>query len=686
MAKFLLIAEKPSVAVGSYAKLLEEVENESFQRKNGYLEGQKWRITWCVGHLVELAMPEAYGWKDWSLETIPMIPEEWKYDVKEATKDQFEVIRNLLKTTSMVLNGTDAGREGELIFRYVMEVASEGRIINEQRLWLNSFVQEDMVKAWDKRKSGEEMLPLANAAKARSVSDWLVGMNLTRGYSVFTGVRGLSVGRVQTPTLGLIVKRDHEVESWVEKFFYELVATWKGMQFIYFKGDQREFENESELSVVKESIEGKDLLVGSVEETEKKKNPSRPFDLEALQKLANKELGYSSADTLKIAQSLYEKKLITYPRTDSSYLPETMREEAFELLEKLKSGKESSWFKIDTDNLAFFNNSKVTDHFAIIPTSHVAEDLVGKEKEIYDRVVQRFVTAFGKPFRYNETVVEAKIDEHRFQAKSKVVVDKGWTQIYGVNEDESEGAVEVPLSLKEGETLSPEQSEIVKRKRSKPKYYTEDTLLTAMSTAGKTLENEELQDAMKERGLGTPATKAATIETLKKRQYIEMKGKNLISTTKGRELIKLVDESISSAEMTGEWEYKLRELEAGRFSYADFMGEIEAYVKRICERFEGQNEEFKKLIREEHEDCPNCGSGLRYNKGGVFCESCGFKIWRKKGDKLLSDSNLKDLITKGKTSLVKGFVSQNKKTFDAKVVLEDKTTGKTKYEFTERRK
>lgn len=660
----LLIAEKPSVAVGAYKELLEKIENESFVKKDGYLQGKNWCISWCVGHLVGLEMPEAYGWKDWTKESLPMIPQKWQYQVLPGTKKQFQILSKLITEANVVVNGGDAGREGELIVRLVLKKSdNEKKLL--KRLWVNSFVFEDMKKAWSNLKSGSDFENLYRAALCRSIGDWLVGLNSTRAYSLATGVRGLSVGRVQTPTLALIVGRDNEVENWKNKFYHQLQADWKNITFTYFKEDENKFDRNENLESIKSTCtEQNGVLISQIKE-EKKINPPKPFDLAELQKAANVQLGFKASDTLELTQKLYEKKYVTYPRTDSEFLPETMLDEAFEILFKLTDSSTRQCLKSKNDKLPFFNSKKVTDHFAIIPTGLLPEGLSVNEAKLYELIKARFITAFGKTYVYDLTQLVIDVVGHQFKASVKKEKEKGFKQLLN-NTTEDEEQI-LAIDLKENETAPITSLEVVRKEVTKPTYFTEATLLGAMGLAGKSIEDEELKQAMKEKGLGTAATRASIIETLKKREYIFEKGKAIISTKKGRELIAMVDSKVSSPELTGEWEYKLAQMEKGNYDGGTFLKEINAFVTQIVTEAEGKSTDFKEQLKSEQLKCPKCKEHLlTKNSYGYFCqESCGFKLFQKMFNRNISEQHLLELIQTGKTGIIKGFKNKEQVKFDA---------------------
>jgi len=701
----LLISEKPSVAM-TYATLLEKEEGEKFAKKDGYLQGKNYTISWCVGHLVGLAMPEDYGWKKWSIDTLPLIPEKWKYRILERSKKQYKILEKLIKEADELINGTDAGREGELIYRLVVNKAGANKK-PQKRLWLNSFVMEDMQKAWKKMGTGKDYNNLAAAALCRVKADWMLGMTLSRGYSIGTNVSGLSVGRVQTPTLALVVKRDYEVENWVQKFYYQLIATFGGVDFTYFEIDDftKKSVNKFDLEKVLKDIKAKcDNKIGTLTEKQsktRKEFPPKPFDLVALQKSANRRYGYKASDTLAYAQSLYEKKYITYPRTDSEYLPASMKKEAIALLGMLSNPKEKSLWDNPLEKKAFFNSKKVTDHFAILPTKITPKGLTQTEQNIYTLIRNRMVLAFLKPYIYEEVVMKMACEKSKFKAIVRIEKDKGYKALFQKStptpapqipspippktvekEETKESKFEPSQTDKEGvlvnvnmekgytETIKPDKLTIVKREASPPKYYTEATLLTAMGTAGRKVEDEEKREAMKERGLGTPATKSSIIEIIKKRDYVKMEKKNIISTTKGRQLIKIVDTKVKSPEMTGEWEYKLKQIERGEYNARQFLSEIHGYVHSLTPSY--TNKEMFVSDDPDAIKCPRCKKGyVRKLEKYWVCtrgkEACGFIIGKVFCGKKLTEKQM-NKIANGETSdLIKGFKRKDGSTFQAKL-------------------
>jgi DNA topoisomerase-3 len=679
----VLIAEKPSVAK-EYIKLLELEEKEKFKQENGCFVGKNWIITWCYGHLVQLANPEHYGWSEWSLDNLPMIPNKWELLPIEDAKTQFNIVKKILHSAELIVNGTDAGREGELIFRLTVLLAG-AQNKPQKRLWLSSFVMKDMQIAWRNLLDAKEKESLFQAAYLRAKGDWLIGMNASRGYVIKTGIKNLSVGRVQTPTLNLIVKRDFEVENFKEKTWNVLYANWKGIKFTYQdKEGEKKFDNADKLKEIKNILEGKDAVCSDLIKEIKNENPPKPFTLSDLQIAANNRYGYKAKQTLDFTQSLYEKKLVTYPRTDSNYLPENMLEDAYKILSEFKTKEQEQFLVPSGTKTPVFNDEKVTDHFAIIPTGNKngINELSNSEKNIYNLIVERFILSFGLQYTFEQYSIKISSFEHDFTATVKKDLKLGFKGlIFNQNNEDEEKEEEIKVSdnfqISTGDKDVLKNLEIGFVKKSRPKYFTDATLLTAMINAGKEVEEKEYKNLMKGKGLGTQSTRAGIIETLKKREYIYEKGKQIISTEKGRQLISLVDEKLKSAELTGEWEYKLLQVEQGKIKEADFYSELLMYVNDICSLFKNADDSFaekmKIAVSADQYPCPVCKQGkILINKGGAFCSdqtNCGFKAWRIVAKKSLNDNSLETLIKKGKTGVIKGFEGKNGK-FDAALKIE----------------
>ncbi|WP_406538064.1 DNA topoisomerase [Fibrobacter sp.] len=736
----LLVAEKPSVANQHYKPMLERIEGEKFTQGDGCLIGKNHCITWCVGHLITLAPLDAYpGFEGgWRLSNLPLLPEKFKLMEIESTRKQLAVVRDMMSKADVLVNGADAGREGNLIFDLILDYTPDFRKKQVKRLWVNSYVAKDLDKAWKNLEDATERLNLSYAARLRQRADWMVGLNATRAYTLTAG-RGkmISVGRVQTPTLNLVVERDAIVEQFKELFYYSVVGTWKGFQaqcVLDESKDEREqrhpeqregssdsqgdsrsepgmtaknenlkvaiFEKEADANAVVERCSPPtEISIAKIDVQQKKQFPQKPFDLTELQKEGNKRFKYSAQQVLDCAQNLYEKKLLTYPRTDSQYLPDTMQQEAYALAQKLATPQEQAVMRSVNENFVFINSSKVTDHFAIIPTGEVPQGLPEMEENIYKLAKERFVQAWLKPYVWNEmeVILEAKDDLFRLKLKQnedlgfralvkeekkkstkKKKGDSGAEAGASANDDfkgdgdDITNIVETFPEWNVGDKNPFDSIELQKKKKSKPKYFTEATLLAAMKTAGKQIENEELAEAMKERGLGTPATQAGIIETLKKRGFIEAQKNYLVSTARGREVIALMDEKVKSPEMTGEWEFKLSQVEKGKLTPIEFRDGIVNYVKELFEHLHQKYaSQFERETVTEAIPCPKCSSPLEIAPWGYVCKNaeCGFKAGHTIAGRTLSHAEMATLLKNGKSDLLSGFKSKKGTTFSATLTL-----------------
>ena len=575
-----VVAEKPSVA-RDIARVL-----GADRKGDGYLHGNGWIVTWAIGHLVALAQPHEIRpeWKHWRQELLPMLPECWPLVVYEKTKDQYEVVRSILSSPKVgrVVCATDAGREGELIFRYIYEAAACAKPV--ERLWISSLTPEAIRKGFDGLKPGREYDPLADAARGRSRADWLVGMNLSRAYSLAYNEE-LSVGRVQTPTLAILVDRELAIRAFVPEDYLEVVATfsprpgasYKGTWFLPPRETRLPPDGEEAARIVARAKSG-EARIESIDAETKRMPPPQLYDLTELQRHANRLYGYSAQKTLEVAQNLYERhKLISYPRTDSRHLsedvartlPRVVRAIAAPYADLLAPGTGERPL-----GRRFVDDSKVTDHHALIPTGASPEkaSLSAEEKKIYALICRRLLTCWHDDYIWLiTTVITAIAPTDRFHTAGTTVRQMGWKVLDPAPEKkkrEEEAALPPELAVGQPQTVT--DVEAVRKKTQAPKRFTEGTLLTAMETAGKTLDEKELSDAMKETGLGTPATRAAIIETLFKRGYIERQGKSLAATDKGVRLIEVVHPEVKSPAMTGQWEAYLKRIHRGKAELAAF--------------------------------------------------------------------------------------------------------------------
>jgi DNA topoisomerase-3 len=681
-----------------------------------------------VGHLITLAPLDAYpGYEGgWRLSNLPLLPEKFRLMEIESTKKQLAVVRQMMEQADVLVNGADAGREGNLIFDLVLDFTPSFEQKTIKRLWVNSYVAKDLDKAWKNLEDATQRVNLSYAARLRQRADWMVGLNATRAYTLTAG-RGkmISVGRVQTPTLNLVVERDAIVEQFKELYYYSVVGTWKGYQAQLVKQETKEdgrspakpgmtndglkvavFEKEAEANAVVERCKpSAPATIAKIDTQQKKQFPQKPFDLTELQKEGNKRFKFSAQQVLDCAQNLYEKKLLTYPRTDSQYLPDTMKQEAYALAQRLASPEQKGVMRNESENFVFINSSKVTDHFAIIPTGETPNGLPEMEQKIYDLAKERFVQAWLKPYVWSEMeiILEAKGGETNapdlFRLKLKKNEDLGFRALVKEEKkkgkkkgdprseagmtsagDEGKGDNDEITNLVDafpewnaGDTSPFDSVELQKKKKSKPKYYTEATLLAAMKTAGKQIENEELAEAMKDRGLGTPATQAGIIETLKKRGFIEAQKNYLVSTERGREVIALMDEKVKSPEMTGEWEYKLSQVEKGLLTPVEFRDGIVEYVKQLFADLHARYAcQFEREAATEKLNCPKCGGALDVAPWGYVCPNaeCGFRFGHTVAGKMLAHSEVKALLAGETVGPLSGFKSKKGAEFSAKLTLD----------------
>ncbi len=630
------IAEKPSVA-----REIAEILGAKTKR-DGYIEGNGYCVTWTFGHLCTLKEPHEYHneWKSWNIRYLPMIPERFgiKLIENDGIQKQFKIIESLISKADEVINCGDAGQEGELIQRWVMQKANCKCPV--QRLWISSLTEESIREGFQQLKDQKEFQHLYEAGLARAVGDWLLGMNATRMYTLKYGQNKqvLSIGRVQTPTLALIVNRQLEIENFKPEPYWELKTKYRDVIFSATKG---KFTNKEEGLAALESVKNADFIVTNV--TEKKGTESAPklFDLTSLQVECNKKFSYSADDTLKTIQSLYEKKVTTYPRVDTTFLSDDIYPKIPNILKGMKmyaTLTEPLLLTKIPKSKKVFDNSKVTDHHAIIPTGVNPGALSEMERKVYDLVARRFIANFYPECKISTTTVLGKAEKVEFKVSGKTILEPGWRIVFDKIQEEKEDANEtdeerVLPKFTEGES-GPHTPELAEKMTTPPKPYTEATLLRAMETAGKLVENEDLRDAMKENGIGRPSTRAAIIETLFKRQYIRKEKKNLIATSTGVDLIKTINEELlKSAELTGRWEKKLREIEKGSYSVMDFIGELKTMVTEVIQNVKSDNSskkisiqtslgkelenEAKKRQRAKKEAepvvghaCPKCGKGI----------------------------------------------------------------------------
>ena len=608
----LCITEKPSVAKDIAAIL------GASSRHDGYYEGNGYRVTWTFGHLCCLLEPHDYSpqWKRWALSSLPMLPT--KFDIKliedDGIKRQFKVIESLIKDADEVINCGDAGQEGELIQRWVMKLADTKCPVS--RLWISSLTDESIREGFKELKPQTDYDKLFYAGLSRAIGDWILGLNATRLYTLKYSAPGhvLSIGRVQTPTLALIVKRQKEIAEFVPKDSWELHTLYHDANFTY-TGDR--FEKEADGQSAVDVVAQLPLEITSVAKKKGREAPPRLFDLTSLQVECNKKFAWTADQTLRLIQSLYEKKLTTYPRVDTTYLSDDIYPKIAPTLRKMTpyaTLTEPILAKPIPKSKKIFDNSKVTDHHAIIPTGQSPVGIEGDEKRLYHLIAMRFIAAFYPDCIFEGTTVMAKSGDYEFKATGKVIIDPGWRTLYKSNDekdsaensddkDNQEGSSLLPV-FHEGES-GPHKPFLAKKTSQPPKYYTEGTLLRAMETAGRTVDSEELREAMKDNGIGRPSTRAAIIETLFKRRY----RKNIMASQAGIDLIATINEELlKSAKLTGIWENKLRQIERGSYSPAMFIREISELIRQIVLNVLSDNSN-RRIVTEIEEDRKKAAKG-----------------------------------------------------------------------------
>lgn len=713
----VIIAEKPSVAA-SIAKIVGAMTQHR-TGPTGYVEGNGYRVTWAFGHLVGLQNPEQMGFEHG---VLPMFPDEWKTKIlgkrgkdgkehpDEMVEKQMKVLDALFSGASSIIVATDAGREGELIFRYIYEYLHNRTEF--KRLWISSLTDEAICKGLNEVKDGHCYDALSDAAHARSEADWLVGYNASKALRVFTGFKGnVSLGRVQTPTLGMICDRYEKNKNFVPTPFWVISVD--------AEKDYTPFTVLSEMKYDKEEPATQDLYkvrracqlhVDAVEKKHTSRKPPLLYDLTSLQRAANSKYGLTADQTLKIAQSLYEaKKVLSYPRTSSRYIPEDVFKTIPELLRKMSAygelGKHAAALAGKKLCRKSVNDSKITDHHALLPTGKLPENLDEMEKKVFDMVVGRMIEAFGENFEADVTTVTLSAADVTFKAKGSVPTYLGWKAVYGAaaeddeeskkqdGDENGEQTGQLP-EMKEGDFIPIAKAEVLRKTDSPLPIYTDGTLLGEMETCGKKIEDEELRESMKDVGLGTPATRAATIEKLISIGYVERKMKKLLPTEFGLIIWKMVKgRKISDVKTTGEWERKLHLIETGELDVKVFNQEIRTFVLEIiedlranCVALEGVS-----INKEPVRKCPFCGQAMKNLQYSVICDEqsggCGFKINREIAGKKLPSSAIDDLANGKKTAILKGFTSKSGKKFDCALKLDrearkvafdiDNTTGTT---------
>jgi DNA topoisomerase-3 len=717
MSKTLVIAEKPSVGTD-----LARVLKGPFKKGEGVLEGPEHVITWAVGHLVQLAEPDEYDakFKRWRMEDLPIVPDRFKLVVRdERSRKQMSVVTKQIGRDDVegIVNACDAGREGELIFAYLYEKAKGKKPV--QRLWLNSMTSAAMKSAFTALRPSEDFALLEQAARSRSEADWIVGMNATRAATIrlrssFDGA--VSLGRVQTPTLALIARREEEIKAFVPEPYWLVDAAFeadgaRAYEGRYHAGAKPRIATEDEATAIVAACEGKPGKITKLDKKEQREKAPMLYDLTTLQREANNRYGFSAKRTLGAAQRCYEEhKALTYPRTNSRYLPSDMVAEIKPIAELVGAQPEyraGAEYVTALDLLPLarvVNDEKVTDHHAIIPTrsEHKLDKMSSDDRRIYDMVTRRFLAVFHPEAVFENTRVETTIGQgesgHVFRTRGKLLLVPGWRGVYDEvaaadarppKGDEDEGADQQLPKLEDGEIVETTRIAGERKETKPPRRYSDASLLGAMETAGKLVDDEELREAMKESGIGTPATRAAIIERLITVGYVERDARALVATEKGLNVIRLLDaHMLTSPELTGSWEHRLGRIERGEDSREKFMGDIAGFAQETVKQLDETLKDVR-IPRAKLGPCPVCGHEINENRKGYSCwaredPGCGFVIWKSKAGKTLTVPIARELIRTGYTERpITGFRGRSGRSFRAHLAMQQTDDGKWRVEFNE---
>ncbi len=716
MGKTLVIAEKPSVGQ-DLARVLPgpfEKHTGTGEKTARWLEGPEHVVTWAVGHLVQLAEPDEYDdkFKKWRMADLPIVPSSFKLVVRdERSQKQMSIVTKLLKRddVDLVVNACDAGREGELIFAYLFEKAKASKPV--KRLWLSSMTNQAMRDALGHLREGAEMDKLEQAARSRSEADWIVGMNATRAATIrlrssFDGA--VSLGRVQTPTLAIIARREEEIRAFVPEKYWLVDATFdaagdRSYEGRFHAGTKPRLDSEAQAAAIVEAVRSRRGTITKLDTTRRKERAPLLYDLTSLQREANTRFGFSARRTLAAAQRCYEEhKALTYPRTASRYLTSDMVEEIKPTAGHVGSNAEyakGAQYVTALDLLPLarvVDDAKVGDHHAIIPTNsrHDLSKMSSDDRRVYDLVARRFLAVFHPDAEFENTRVETTVAEHVFRTRGKILLVPGWRGVYGeLSEgeatDEDEGRDQTLPKLVKGEEVDTREVAFEEKETKPPRRYSDASLLGAMETAGKLVDDDELREAMKDSGIGTPATRAAIIERLIDVGYVERDGRSLVATEKGRNVIRLLDSHpLTSPALTGDWERRLSRIEHGEEERKRFMADIAKFAGETVGVLDTTLKDVR-IPRANLGPCPVCGNDIVENRKGYSCWSredpgCGFVIWKSKAGKQLPGAVARELIRTGRTEKpVTGFKGRSGKSFRARLALEQSDDGKWRVEFDE---
>jgi DNA topoisomerase-3 len=716
MAKTLVLAEKPSVG-----RDLTRALPGQFAKHEGYLESDSHVVTWAVGHLVQLAEPDEYDakYKKWRMADLPIVPDDFKLEVRdERSRKQMTVITRLLqrKDVDQIINACDAGREGELIFAWTLQKSGVKKPV--QRLWLSSMTAKAIKDAFAGLRPASEFAKLEQAARSRSEADWIVGMNATRAATIrlrSSFDRAVTLGRVQTPTLAIIARREEEIRAfkpepyWLVDADFEPMSGDSGRRYSgrYHDGSQPRLKTAQEAEAVVAAVRGRQGEITKLETTKRSEKSPLLYDLTTLQREANTRYGFSARRTLAAAQRLYEEhKALTYPRTNSRFLPSDMGGEIKPIAGHVGEHREyakAAAFVTGMDVLPtgrVINDAKVTDHHAIIPTnsSHKLDKMSDDDRRIYDMVARRFLAVFHPEAVFENTRLETTVAEHVFRTRGRVLLVAGWRGVYGEEaleggdrsaSDDDEGGPQTLPKLERGEAVDTKDVAAEEKVTKPPRRYSDASLLAAMETAGKLVDDDELREAMKDSGIGTPATRAAIIERLIDVEYVEREGRSLVATEKGLNVIRLLGEHpLTSPSLTGDWETRLGKIEHGEEPREVFMRDIALFAGETVNELDAKLKDVR-IPRANLGPCPICGHDIVENRKGFSCWSredpgCGFVIWKSKAGKTLPAAVARELITTGRTERpVAGFKGRSGRSFRARLALMQSEDGKWRVEFDE---
>ena len=678
MARFLVIAEKPSVAQ-SYAKNL-----SAYKKQDGYMEGENCLVSWCLGHLAEYARPEEYDerYAKWQFDDLPIIPEKWKLQVSADKKKQFSVLKELMNREDIeyLVNGCDAGREGELIFQRVYDLSGCRKPV--RRLWISSMEDEAIKNGFREMQDASLYRNLCMAAVCRAQADWLIGMNATRAYTT-KYFKKLVVGRVQTPTLAMLTERQDRIEHFQKETFYRVELTDGKLVAV-----SENITNKADAELLAALCDGSEAIITELKREQKKVSPPKLYDLTSLQREANRYFGFTAKKTLDLLQELYEEKLVTYPRTDSRFVTEDMIGTVEELAGKMPLMLPFvEYGQLGHNIKRVINNKKVSDHHAILPTKEAVEkgimDLPVDKKNLMILIGQQVLQAVGEDYLYEQTDVTVNCQKNEFTARGKTAVQMGFKDVekafrnhcVKTEKEDSDRQLEIPYGYQKGMQLFNVKAGTSIHYTSPPKSFNEDTLLAAMETAG----NKEFDEKTEKKGLGTPATRASTIEKLVASGYAQRKGKQIIPTAEGRELIRVMPENLKSAGLTAEWENRLLRMERGELNGEQFMDDIVTMLEEIlngCKKIPEEERNRFQTAKELIGKCPVCGSDIFEGKRNFYCSNrqCDFALWKDNQflegmEKKLDKKMAKELLDKACTH-VKGLYSKKKDArFDADLLM-----------------